>query len=144
MKGIVYILFLLMGVGFYSCDKSALQEETQTQQNLPMTAAIKTGDWMINVYMENGVNLSADFGLTMIKFNTNNTLVATKDGNPYNGTWSETNTAGNNMFTINISTADNKLKKANGTWKVAGITEYFIDIKDGNTTGNCSINLMKH
>ena len=138
MKAVISFL-LLVAVAFASCDKSEVEKVEQGP--LPVTAAVKTGDWMVT-YMEN--NASTDMGLTFLKFNSAGTLVATKDGTPYNGTWTEANAGGNNTLTINITTSDVKLQKTNKTWKVTGTSEYFIDLKDPNAASNATVQLMKH
>ena len=131
--------FLLLAATFTSCDKSEVGKTKQ--ETFPVTDAVKTGDWMI-IYLEN--NASVDVGLTFLKFGSTGSLVATKDGVAFNGTWTETNTGGNNLLTINITTTDAKLLKANRAWKVTGVTEYFIDLKDSNAAGNATVQLMKH
>lgn len=134
----LFISLMLLTVFTVSgCDKSEVNKPPDV---LPLTVAVKTGDWMITYFVNNA---SMDMGVTLLKFNTAGNLAATKDGTPYNGTWTETNTGGNNMLAINITTSDTKLKKANGTWKVVNITEYFIDLKDPNAA-NITIQLMKH
>ena len=131
--------FLLLTATFTSCDKSEVNKAKQ--ETFPVTDAVKTGDWMV-IYSENSATV--DVGLTFLKFSNTGSLVATKDGVPFNGTWTETNTGGNNVLTINITTTDTKLLKANRIWKVTGVTEYFIDLKDSNAAGNATAQLMKH
>ena len=135
----LFIAFLLLTTTFMSCDKSEVNKPKE--EILPVTEAVKTGDWML-IYNEN--NASVDVGLTFLKFSNAGSLVATKDGTPFNGTWKETNTGGNNVLTINITTTDAKLQKASRTWKVNSISEYFIDMKDTNAASNATVLLMKH
>ena len=108
---------------------------------MPVTEAVKTGDWMVT-YFEN--NNTVDIGVPFLKFNSTNKLVATLDGNIYNGTWFEANTGGNNTIELNITTTNTKLLKANRTWSVVRITEYNVYLKDANTASNATIQLMKH
>src|SRR5687767_10250284 len=110
---------LLIAIAFTGCDKS---DNQKTEEPLPVTNAVKTGDWMV-FYFEN--NTSIDMGLTFLKFSTTGSLVATKDGIDYNGTWAEANTGGNNTLTINITTTDTKLQRANRTWQVTNVSEYY-------------------
>lgn len=135
----ILIVFLLVTTIFAGCDKSEVGKPKE--EILPLTEAVKTGDWMV-IYAEN--NASVDMGLTFLKFNNAGVLVATKDGTPFNGSWKETNANGNNMLTVSITTTDTKLQKANRTWKVTGISEFFIDLKDANAAGNATVLLMKH
>jgi len=129
---------LLIAIAFTGCDKS---EVNKTGEQMPVTNAVKTGNWMV-LYFEN--NAAMDIGLTFLKFSTTGSLVATIDGTDYSGTWTEANTGGNNTLTINISTNDTKLQRANRTWKVTNVSEYLIDLKDSNTTSNATVQLMKH
>ena len=129
---------LLIAIAFTGCDKS---EVKKAGEQLPVTDAVKTGNWMV-LYFEN--NASMDIGLTFLKFSTTGSLVATIDGTDYNGTWTEANTGGNNTLTINISTNDTKLQRANRTWKVINVSEYLIDLKDANAASNATAQLMKH
>lgn len=119
---------LLIAFTTTGCDKSEVEKNEQVP--MPVTNRVKTGDWMVT-YIEN--NASMDMGLTFLKFNSTGTLVATKDGTRYNGVWTEANTSGNNTLTINITTSDTKLQKANKTWKVTGTSECFQQC-------HCSIN----
>lgn len=137
MKYLIFIL--LIPLMFMECTKS--EEKKTGQTSLPVTEAVKTGDWMVTYFINNVVT---DMGLTFLKFNKTGSLTATKDGTPYTGTWTETNTGGNNMLAINITTSDVKLQRANATWKVMNISEYFIDLKDPTAAGNVTVQLMKH
>jgi hypothetical protein len=142
MKALLSILVLLTGLNLVSCTKTSGDPITGL---LPVTLAVQTGDWMVSTYTENGANKSPDFGLTFLKFSANGGLVATKDGAVYSGTWTEVNAGGINTLAINIGTPDVMLKKANGTWKVTSVTEFYIDLKDGSSAATSStINLMKH
>ena len=132
-------LLLLAVVALAGCSKS--DNEKTEQSPLPFTAAVKNGDWMVT-YMVN--NASMDMGVTFLKFNANGSVVATKDGAPYNGTWTETNTAGTNTLTLNVTTSDVKLQRVNATWKVLNISEYYIDLKDPAAGSNITVQLMKH
>jgi hypothetical protein len=138
MKGF-FPLLLLAVVALAGCSKN--DNEKTEQSPLPFTAAVKNGDWMVT-YMVN--NASMDMGVTFLKFNANGSVVATKDGAPYNGTWTETNTAGTNTLTLNVTTSDVKLQRVNATWKVLNISEYYIDLKDPAAGSNIAVQLMKH
>ncbi|HVG16378.1 MAG TPA: hypothetical protein VM935_15510 [Chitinophagaceae bacterium] len=127
------VTFLLSG-----CDKSEVNANQDPKQ---ISSALKTGNWMILIMENNIVLEGAD---TFLKFNEAGTLVATKDGASCNGTWTETNTTGTKTFTLNIATSDVVLKKANRAWKVSGIAEHYIDLKDDNAPGNITAQLMKH
>jgi hypothetical protein len=70
--------------------------------------------------------------------------VAIKNGAAFNGTWTEANTNGNNTLKLNITTTDAKLQKTNRTWKVTGVSEYFIDLKDTDAASSATVQLMKH
>jgi hypothetical protein len=130
---------LLMTFALASCDKSEVNKTEEGR--LPVTEAVKTGDWMVT-YFEN--NRSIDIGMTFIKFNSTGSLVATQEGTDYNGTWTEKNTARNNTLTINITTASSSLKNVNRVWKVENISEYIIDLKDPSVGSKSTVQLMKH
>ena len=71
----IFLPFLLLiAIAFTGCDKSEVQK---TEEPLPVTDAVRTGDWMV-LYFEN--NASMDIGLTFLKFSTTGSLVATIDG----------------------------------------------------------------
>ena len=99
---------------------------------------------MVNTYAENGNSLINEIGLAFIRFDSSGSLVVTKEGNTYAGTWVENKSETTHTLKLNISTTDAKLQKISGTWKVTGVSEYFIDLKDGKTSGSSNMNLMKH
>jgi hypothetical protein len=138
MKLIPFLLLIAFSVT--SCDKSEVNKPEQ-QGPLPITEAVKTGDWMVT-YLEN--NAPMDIGMTFIKFNSAGTLVATQEGTNYNGTWTEKNTGGNNTLTINITTTSTSLKMVNRVWKAENISEYIIDLKDPAVGSKATVQLMKH
>jgi hypothetical protein len=131
-------LFIVTTFLIAGCDKSAANAEQDPKR---VTNALKAGNWMLLI-MEN--NIVSEGGDIFLKFNEAGTLVATKDGGSFNGTWTEANTTGSKTLTLNIATSDVLLKKANRTWKITGIAEYFIDLKDDNAPGNVTAQLMKH
>jgi hypothetical protein len=134
-----FLSSLLLGIFLITgCDKS---EVDAGQDPKMVTNALKTGNWMILI-MENNIVLEGPD--TFLKFDESGTLVATKNGASFNGTWTETNTTTAKTFTVNIATSDAILKKANRSWKVSRIEEYFIDLKDDNAPGNITAQLMKH
>ena len=131
------LICMLIYFTLTSCSKSEDEKEQIT-----ISSAVKTGDWML-LYFENGNSI--DIGnATFLKFNSSGSLIATMDGTPYNGTWIEGNTGGNTTLTLNISTNDTKLVKANKIWQMTSITEGYITFKEASTTGNSTLHLMKH
>lgn len=131
----VMLFAMLVCFVFASCTKK------EDDQNLTITEAVKTGDWML-LYFENGNSI--DIGnSTFLKFNSTGSVVATMDAIPYTGTWTEANNE-TTTLTLNITTTDTKLQKANKTWKLTSITEGFINFKDANPSGNATLQLMKH
>lgn len=136
----VLITFLLL-IAFASsgCDKSEVNKASQVPTSV--AAAVKTGNWMVEYFESTS---SVDMGATFIKFESTGSLVATKDGVPYNGSWKEADTNGSKTLTINITTNDEKLQKTNKTWDVTAITEYFINLKDNNASTGVTAQLMKH
>ncbi|MES2773800.1 MAG: hypothetical protein V4722_06430 [Bacteroidota bacterium] len=144
MKRFSLFLLLALSATLFSCEKKDATPETPAAT--PVTDAIKTGDWMVNIYMENGANITPTIGLVYIKFAVNGTLTGTKNGSiTFTGTWKESNSGGVNTFKMDLTTTDTKVAKISGTWKVTNIVPGYIDIVDGNTAAtSSSINLMKH
>ena len=137
MKRVIAIS-LFIAFWMAACNKT--EAEKPEPGPMPVTNMVKTGDWMVT-YMEN--NVMVDVGLIFLKFDASGTLVATKNGAYYNGTWTEANTAGNNTLSLSISATDAKMQKLNKKWGVTDVSEYIINLKDPDAN-HVTVQLMKH
>ncbi|NTS40771.1 MAG: hypothetical protein EOO06_14460 [Chitinophagaceae bacterium] len=135
---LIFVYSLLIALFFTGCKKSG--GEYPERELVSVSNAVKTGDWMV-IYMENSV--AKDIGTVFLQFDAAGTLVATRSGLPYNGTWSETNTAGSHTLTLAITTSDALLQQVNKQWVVVKTTLQTIDLKDPGAN-QVTVQLMKH
>ena len=125
MKKIIPLFIILILVSSVSCKKFV--EEKQKDAILE---AMTTGLWLVEQYIENGTNVTADFYNYEFQFFENGTVKGILGTNVANGTW----TADVNNYTItsNFPGGGLPLEKLNFTWAIKD--SYWDYVKAETTT----------
>ncbi len=143
------IFYSVLGISLLaSCSKW-----TNTQKQLNKTAI--DGTWVISSYIDNGEDETADFTTFRLDFQENDILNGTdllsSNSNPYVGSWSITDSNGNNdsledlNFIMNFSVG-NKLDDLSDNWDIISFTDTEIKLIDvsGGGGGTDYLTLTKH
>jgi hypothetical protein len=143
------IFFSVLGISLLaSCSKW-----TNTQKQLNKTAI--DGTWVISSYIDNGEDETADFTTFRLDFQENDILNGTdllsSNSNPYVGSWSITDSNGNDdsledlNFIMNFSVG-NKLDDLSDNWDIISFTDTEIKLIDvsGGGGGTDYLTLTKH
>ena len=143
------IFYSVLGISLLaSCSKW-----TNTQKQLNKTAI--DGTWVISSYIDNGEDETADFTTFRLDFQENDILNGTdllsSNSNPYVGSWSITDSNGNDdsledlNFIMNFSVG-NKLDDLSDDWDIISFTDTEIKLIDvsGGGGGTDYLTLTKH
>ncbi|MHA4843467.1 hypothetical protein ACX0G7_04830 [Flavitalea antarctica] len=106
-----FIPILLICLCTISCKKAIEQKQEQIVMD-----AITSGLWIVDLYSEDGVVMTADYAGYEFKFNDNETLNALKSGSTVSGTWKPDITQ--YTITTNFPGATVPLAKLSSTWKL--------------------------
>jgi hypothetical protein len=102
---------LLLCICTFSCKKAIEKKQEQIVMD-----AITNGLWIVDLYSEDGVVMTANYAGYEFKFNDNETLNAYKSGTSTLGTWKPDIIQ--YTITTNFPTATNPLDKLSSTWKL--------------------------
>jgi len=130
MKKVVCYSVLLSFFFLLSCDKSI-----QDKQKDILIAAITTGTWFVEKYLEGASDITVDFSGYGFQFLENGTVNGIKDSTTTSGKW-----AGDiiNYTITSTFPAGAPLDKLNGTWKI--IDSYWDYVKaEMDTSGGKNI-----
>ena len=132
MKRIIPLISILILVSSVSCKK--LVEKKQKDAILD---AMTNGLWLVEQYIENGTNVTADFYNYEFQFFENGTVKGILGTNVANGTW----TADVNNYTItsNFPAGGVPLEKLNFTWV---IKDSYWDYVKAETTTPAGTNVL--
>lgn len=123
------ILVLLILPFLFSCKKYIEQKEEQA-----VIASVTNGYWYVQEYLQNDSNITASFSGYLFKFNTNGTVVGTKDSVSADGVW--TANIGNKTITSSFPGAGNPLKYLNEIWHITNSSTTFVEANSSDTTNN--------
>jgi len=134
----LYLVAFAAIIGMSSCTKenaSAPAPQTQTnnlnedvlQSGEVSSAVVVPGIYSILKFIDTGNDITTDYTGYTFDFQTGGTLVATKNGVTYTGTWKE-NSAQTKMA-INISGTAALKNLSDDSWKIVLITDHRISLK---------------
>jgi hypothetical protein len=105
-------LGLLLVVAFsFSCKKLIQQQEEKAIMNI-----ITNGNWYVYQYLQGSGDITTNFSGYLFKFNTNGTVLGTKNGVSDTGTWSPNVDA--RTITSTFPSAGPPVSLLNGVWKI--------------------------
>jgi hypothetical protein len=128
MKPKIYILFTLFAISSISCKKLIQQQEKSAAINI-----ITNGQWYVQIYTNNGTDITSSFSGFLFQFKQDGTVVGINGTTSVTGTWAADIV--NYTITSNFPNAANPLNKLNGVWK---ITDSSVDYVVANATINDS------
>lgn len=127
MKRILAALCILLTISTLSCSKAVEDKKKDL-----LIDAMTNGVWLVDLYTDGGISITADFDGYEFQFLENGTVMGTKNSIMTHGTWiGDINTQ---TITSNFPSAPYPLWKLNGTWK---ITDSYLDyVKSEIGTGS--------
>jgi hypothetical protein len=110
---------------------SACSKDNNSSDVPASVAPILPGNWMIHYYF-NITEQSNKYLAYTFTFNSNGTLVATKTGASYNGTWKEEVDSGKRKLTLDFdaSVTESALLELEEDWIVVSSSSTLINLED--------------
>jgi hypothetical protein len=126
MKRILPAFLLMLAISTLSCKKAV-----QDKQKDLLIQAMTNGVWLVDLYKDAGIDITADFAGYEFQFLENGTVMGTKNSIMTHGTWiGDINTQ---TITSDFPSSPYPLNKLNGTWKI--IDSYLDYVKSEMGTG---------
>ncbi|MBC7905024.1 MAG: hypothetical protein H7Y27_16470 [Gemmatimonadaceae bacterium] len=132
MKSKLYLLLILVLAGF-SCKKAIEKQKTNI-----IIEAMTNGRWYVELYKDNGTDVTSNFSGYEFQFYENSTVDGIAGAVTKKGTWN----ADINNYTIVASfpqTFGQPLTMLNYTWK---ITDSYLDYVEANTVTGSGTNIL--
>jgi hypothetical protein len=131
--GFIFTL-MVIAISVAHCSKE------DVQQNL-ILQAMTNGQWQVQSFQENTVDVSSEFVPYLFQFYENGQVQAISGTTTVAGVW----TADPNARTITSSfpTGNNTLKRLNDTWKIFNNTFSLVEANPSNTGRNAYLKLVK-
>lgn len=132
MKRALPVVAILILTSSLSCKKLI-----EDKQRAVILDAMTNGVWIVEQYIENGLNITSDFLNYEFQFYENGKVNATLGTNVVNGTWE----ADVNKYTItsNFGAAVHPVPKLNATWL---LTDSYWDYVEAETTTPSGKNIL--
>jgi hypothetical protein len=100
-----------------------------------------SGRWVVEVFSENSVDLSAEFGPYEFQFYENGTVQGIRGAAVTNGTW--VGDAGALTIYSNFPSGNDTIIRLNDTWKITRNTLNLVEARPVNTGRNAYLKLVK-
>jgi hypothetical protein len=137
MKNFTKLVILTLIMASLVSGKKKVEEK---KKDLVM-AAITSGVWYVEKYLEGTTDISGDFVGYIFKFNTDGTVTGDKAGDISNGTWS--GDAVNYSITSNFTGANVPVTKLNGIWKITDSYWDYVEAEKNTSSGKDILHLRK-
>lgn len=127
-------LFVLFLIFFVSCDKDQDDISLTSAETSALNVIIKEGEWKIDSYVVDGINVSSDFKEFSFSFNEENELSATTSADTYIGSWRASNDSGSETESYNdvdfhiIFIASGKLDALSHNYDVISATSQEVNL----------------
>ena len=125
-----FLLFFLMISISTGCSKD---DNGQTIDTASVATNVSSGNWVVHLYTDSGVNETSNYSGWVFVFNANGTATTSKAGVSFNGTWSTISDDGKIKFVLVLNTANVQLNELSNDWVVKSSTATFLELEDDNT-----------
>ena len=136
MKNFFRILVLILFINFASCKKAI-----ENKQRDLLVDAITNGVWQVHKYLEDSTDITSQFYGYTFQFEEAGAVHANYYGVTDHGTW--TGDINTYSITSQFPTANDPLKKLNGTWKLTDSYWDYVEAEMITTTGKNYLHLKK-
>jgi hypothetical protein len=131
-----FLILMSLAIGLAHCSK--------TKEKLAQDFVIKamtSGRWVVQVFKENGNDVTTEFAGYEFQFYENGTVQGINGSEVSNGTWIGNATA----MTIysNFPTANDTIKRLNDTWKIKNNTLTMVEANPTNSARIAYLKLVK-
>lgn len=123
MKKILSISILALVMIVTSCKKDDNSNSTPS-----INSTIQQGKWRVASYIDSGNNETNHYTGYEFQFNSNGTVVATKQGSSVSGTWSNGNDDSQQKLILNFSTTP--FDELNDDWHIVSQSSSQIGLED--------------
>lgn len=114
-----------------SCERSSSIDNSSISTNQVVT----TGNWRVTLFTDSGNDETSDFIGYNFVFNTDGTIVVTKNGVTKNGTWSVNESSNKLIIDLGPKDATNKpLGELTDDWRIISKDNSEIKLTDDNPT----------
>ncbi|HEY9178064.1 MAG TPA: hypothetical protein VIN07_10250 [Flavipsychrobacter sp.] len=134
---------VLMAILATGCQNKTSTNVTPGGNNNSTSGIVTSGKWQVSYFYDNDKDETTDYSGYTFEFNSDKTLVATRNSTSTSGTWNETTDDGLPRLVIALNTADEKLKELNDDWVVESKTDNQIKLKDDNPDRNEQLHFNK-
>lgn len=114
-----FIMVAIISVTLFSCKK--MIEEKQKDLFI---SAMTNGEWYVETFMEGTIAVTEQFTDYTFKFNDNGTVTGVRGQDKVYGTW--TGDIANYSINSNFPSAENPVRKLNGSWKITNTKTDFV------------------
>lgn len=143
MKNQILSIILLISVGFLalSCDNDD-DSNSNNNTTVQLEASIKTGNWRVSNFVEDGINQTNHFSGYEFTFSENGTVSATNGTNTVTGTWTtSSSSSSDSKFILNFNASSGPFEEISEDWRIETVTSVLIDLKHVSG-GDGSIDLL--
>ena len=136
MKNFLRVTLLLLSIHFLSCKKAI-----ENKQRDLLIDAITNGEWEVKQYLEETVDVTAQFYGYSFQFEQNGAVHGKYFGNAEHGTWQ--GDVNNYTITSQFPTASDPIKKLNGIWKLTDSYWDYVEAEMNTANGKNILHLIK-